>query len=213
MQCRFFHPGSDSISAGPVLTMPLFFTLSASQWFPRPVPQEKYSSNAQQLPREGTSRWDPQQDLPTPSHVRLAKPLDAMIPPLCLDLPGVCLPGVLSLPPSLSPPAQTRGPVLGRTCSQGAAPARVGSDRATGHLFCFCKQPGNICSVPAGAEETQPRGQCGLSWWRQLCLERWGHPHLKSLPRFQAKSLSWVCAFVIPVVIIFASREEFGSVS
>lgn len=73
------------------------------------------------------------------------------------------------VPPSFSPP------VLGRTCSQGAAPQ--GWAATEPHLFCFCKQPGNICSAPAEAEETQPRGQCGLAWWRQSCLER-GDTHI-----------------------------------
>lgn len=135
--------------------------------------------------------------------------------PLGLELPVVCLTGILSLPPSFPPPAQARGRVLGRTCPWGASPARVGSDGAAGHLLCFCQHPQNIRSVPAEGEQTQPRGRCGLALWRLLRLEeRRGHPYPDSCPdgtRFQAKAL--VCAFVIPVVITLAQREGFGWVS
>lgn len=148
------------------------------------------------------------------------KPLDVMTSPLCLELPVVCLrdkTGVLCLPPSL-PPCLHLHRCGAVSWAEPAAPRellrqRVGSDRARAHLLCFCKQPENICSVPARQRRHNPEDNAG---WLGGGSSVWGHPHPNPCPddtRFQAKSPSWVCAFVIPVVIIFASREGFGWVN
>lgn len=56
----------------------------------------------------------------------------------------------------------------------------MGNDRDRGHLFCFCKPFGNICSFPAEGEERQPKGQCGLALWLEHCLEQLGGPYSNS---------------------------------
>lgn len=168
---RFFQVGSTSISAGAVLTVPLFLTLSVSQWFHRPAPPEESTAGVQLQWSAAPGRWDTQMGSRgrCPHTISSQRCHDHDSIPLCLGsvCPGFC-------------PSLLLSTCAGQDLLSGSCSARVGSDRATSVLLLQAAWE-HLQRPSRGRGDTTPRTmRAGL-----VAAElsgAWGHPYPKSLP-------------------------------